>query len=183
MEVLPTRLAGPLLLAPPVHADSRGFFVETFRASTWDEAGVPDAWVQDNHSRSRRGALRGMHFQLRPGQAKLVRCARGEVHDVVVDLRHGSPTFGEWEAHRLDDRDMRQLYIPVGFAHGFCVTSDVADVVYKVSAYFDPALERGIAYDDPDVGIEWPELELIVSERDSKAPRLREIAADLPFEV
>jgi dTDP-4-dehydrorhamnose 3,5-epimerase len=181
MERIPTRLAGPVLLAPRVFADERGFFAETFRSSTWAEAGVDVEFVQDNHSRSRRGTLRGMHFQTTPGQAKLVRSARGRILDVVADLRRGSPTFGEWEGFELDDEAMRQVYVPVGFAHGFCVLSDVADVVYKCSSYFEAATEAGIAYDDPDVGIEWPDIELIVSERDRTAPRLAEIADTLPF--
>jgi dTDP-4-dehydrorhamnose 3,5-epimerase len=181
MKVLPTRLEGPRLLAPQVHSDDRGFFAETFRESAWAEAGVYEDWVQDNHSRSRRGALRGMHFQLRPGQAKLVRCARGEILDAVVDLRHGSPTFGEWETHRLDDRALHQLYVPVGFAHGFCVVSEEADVVYKCSTYYDADTEGSLAWDDPAVGIEWPVDEPTVSERDASAPRLAEIADALPF--
>jgi dTDP-4-dehydrorhamnose 3,5-epimerase len=181
MRRLPTELDGPVLLEPTVHADDRGFFMETFRASVWARHGVADEFVQDNHSRSRRGTLRGMHFQLRPGQAKLVRCARGSVLDVLVDLRRGSPTFGRWEAFELDDEALRQLYVPVGFAHGFCVTSEMADVVYKCSSYYDPETERGIAYDDPDVGIAWPELDLTVSARDRDAPRLAEVADELPF--
>jgi dTDP-4-dehydrorhamnose 3,5-epimerase len=120
-----------------------------------------------------------MHYQL--GQAKLVRCARGSILDVVVDIRRGSPTFGRWEGFELSDENARQLYVPVGFAHGFCVTSDVADVIYKVSAYYDPSAEAGIAYDDPDVGVEWPDLELKVSERDAAAPRLAELGDSLPF--
>jgi dTDP-4-dehydrorhamnose 3,5-epimerase len=181
VQIVPTRLPGPILLAPRVHADERGFFAETFRQSTWSEAGVDVDFVQDNHSRSRRGTLRGMHFQTTPGQAKLIRCARGRILDVVVDLRRASPTFGEWEAAELDDEAMRQLFIPVGFAHGFLVLSDVADVAYKCSSYFDSATEAGIAYDDPDVGIEWPDIELTVSERDRTAPRLADIADGLPF--
>lgn len=182
MRTLPTRLDGPLLLEPDVFGDHRGFFAETFRADAWRAAGVDVAFVQDNHSRSKRGTLRGMHFQLAPGQAKLVRCARGAIFDVVVDLRRGSPTFGAWEGFALDDETMRQLFVPVGFGHGFCVTSEVADVVYKCSSYYDPATEAGIAYDDPAVGIAWPdEVEPIVSERDATAPRLDEIADRLPF--
>ncbi|CAN5746798.1 dTDP-4-dehydrorhamnose 3,5-epimerase [soil metagenome] len=183
MERLETRLEGPILLAPAVHGDERGFFQETYVRETYCALGVEDEFVQDNHSRSRRGVVRGMHFQVGAGQAKLVRCARGAVHDVVVDLRRGSASFGEWDSFELDDRNLRQLYCPIGFAHGFCVTSDVADVLYKVSSRFDPALERGIAYDDPDLGIEWPALELTASERDRNAPRLAEIAAELPFEL
>jgi dTDP-4-dehydrorhamnose 3,5-epimerase len=140
--------------------------------------------VQDNHSRSGRGVVRGMHFQIGDGVAKLVRCARGRILDVAVDLRRGSPTYGQWEAVELDDESMRELYVPVGFAHGFCVLSAVADVLYKQTAYYDAAVERGIAWDDPDVGVQWPLApgELIVSERDADAPRLSEIADELPFE-
>jgi dTDP-4-dehydrorhamnose 3,5-epimerase len=181
MERLPTRLDGLVLLAPPVFGDERGFFQETWRADAWEAAGVPTAFVQDNHSRSRRGTLRGIHFQTHPGQGKLVRCARGRVLDVVVDLRRASPTFGQWEGVELDDERGHQLWIPVGFGHGFCVLSDVADFVYKCTAYYDPATEAGIRFDDPDVGIAWPEIDLVFSERDRTAPRLAEIAAGLPF--
>lgn len=181
MEALPTRLDGLVLIEPRVHGDARGFFAETFRANVWSEAGIDCEFVQDNHSRSRRGTVRGMHFQTAPGQAKLLRCVRGSILDVVVDLRRGSPTFGQWEAFVLDDEHFRQLFVPVGFAHGFCVTSEVADVAYKCSSYYDPATESGIAYDDPDVGIQWPDLELLVSERDRTAPRLRDVADELPF--
>src|SRR3954452_11009326 len=182
MRVLPTRLDGPVLLEPAVHGDARGFFVESYRANVWAQHGVCDVFVQDNHSRSARGVLRGMHFAVGAGQAKLVRCARGRILDVVVDLRRASPTFGEWEGHELDDEHARQLYVPVGFAHGFCVLSDVADVAYKCSTYYDDAVERGFRYDDPDVGIAWPrDMTLVVSERDTTAPLLREIADELPF--
>jgi dTDP-4-dehydrorhamnose 3,5-epimerase len=183
MERLPTRLQGLVLLAPKVHGDERGFFMESFRADTWAAEGVPTDFVQDNHSRSKRGTVRGIHFQTHPGQGKLVRVARGSVLDVVVDLRRGSPTFGEWEAVELDDERGLQLFVPIGFGHGFCVLSDVADFVYKVTSYFDPATESGFRYDDPDVGIEWPDLELLYSERDRTAPRLAEIADELPFRV
>jgi len=181
MRVLPTSLDGVLLLEPAVHGDDRGFFVETFRANVWGELGIDVEFVQDNHSRSRRGTLRGMHFQTDPGQAKLVRCARGQILDVVVDLRRDSDTFGRWDGHELDDANLRQLWVPVGFAHGFCVLSEEADVVYKCSSYYDPATEAGIAYDDPDVGIAWPNLELLVSERDRSAPRLADVAESLTF--
>jgi dTDP-4-dehydrorhamnose 3,5-epimerase len=181
MQALPTRLDGILLIEPAVHGDERGFFIETYRANVLADLGVDVDFVQDNHSRSRRGTLRGMHFQTDPGQAKLVRCARGSILDVVVDLRRGSDTFGQWEGHQLDDTGLRQLWVPVGFAHGFCVTSEEADVVYKCSSYYDPATEAGIAFDDPDVGIAWPDLELTVSERDRTAPRLADIADELPF--
>jgi dTDP-4-dehydrorhamnose 3,5-epimerase len=182
MRVLDTRLDGPLLLAPDVFGDHRGFFAETYRADAWATVGIREMFVQDNHSRSRRGTLRGIHFQRSPGQAKLVRCTRGAILDVVVDLRRGSPTFGQWESFRLDDETMRQLYVPIGFGHGFCVLSEEADVAYKCSSYYDPATEAGIAYDDPDVGIAWPtDVEPIVSERDATAPRLADVADTLPF--
>jgi dTDP-4-dehydrorhamnose 3,5-epimerase len=181
MQRLETRLDGLVLLAPAVHADERGFFVETYREDAWTRFGIPTAFVQDNHSRSRRGTLRGIHFQTHPGQGKLVRCARGAVFDVVVDLRRGSPTFGEWDAVVLDDERHLQLWIPVGFGHGFCVLSDVADFVYKCTEVYDPATEAGFRYDDPDVGIRWPDLPLTCSERDRVAPRLAEIADRLPF--
>jgi dTDP-4-dehydrorhamnose 3,5-epimerase len=183
MERLPTELDGLVLLAPAKHGDERGFFMETYRADGWSDVGIPTEFVQDNHSRSRRGTLRGIHFQTHPGQGKLVRVARGAVFDVVVDLRRGSPTFGRWEGFELDDERGLQLYIPVGFGHGFCVTSEIADFVYKCTNYYDPATEAGIRFDDPDVGIEWPDVELLYSERDHTAPRLAEIADDLPFEV
>jgi len=181
MRALKTRLDGPLLLEPQVHGDERGFFVESYRHSALAEAGVHDTFVQDNHSRSSRGVVRGIHFSIGDGQAKLVRCARGSILDVVVDLRRGSPTFGEWEGHELDDRALHQLYVPIGFGHGFCVTSETADVIYKCSSYYDGAIERGIAYDDPEVGIDWPDIELIVSARDSDAPRLADVVGELPF--
>jgi dTDP-4-dehydrorhamnose 3,5-epimerase len=182
MERLPTRLGGLVLLAPTVHGDERGFFMETYREDAWARHGVPTSFVQDNHSRSRRGTLRGIHFQTDPGQGKLVRVARGRVLDVVVDLRRGSPTFGEWEGVELDDEHGHQLYIPIGFGHGFCVLSETADFVYKCTAYYDPATEAGIRFDDPDVGIAWPDgVELLCSERDRTAPRLADVADALPF--
>jgi dTDP-4-dehydrorhamnose 3,5-epimerase len=144
------------------------------------EFGIDEEFVQDNHSRSRAGVVRGMHFQ--PGMAKLIRCARGAIYDVLVDLRRGSPTFGEWEGFELDDTTHRLLYCPDGFAHGFCVVSDVADVVYMTSAYYDRERESGFAYDDPAVGIAWPEgLALSASARDARAPALAEIVESLPF--
>jgi dTDP-4-dehydrorhamnose 3,5-epimerase len=174
MERMPTRLAGPVLLAPRVHGDERGFFVETFREETIRELGIHDDWVQDNQSRSGRGVLRGMHFQ--PRMAKLIRCARGAILDVLVDIRPGSPSFGSWEGFELDDATHRQLYAPDGFAHGFCVLSESADVVYRCSTYYDPERESGFRFDDPEVGIEWPsELELRTSQRDRSAPLLREL--------
>lgn len=181
MERVETRLDGPVVLAPTVHADARGFFVEAYRRDAYAALGIVEEFVQDNHSRSRRGVVRGMHFQLPPGQAKLIRCARGEIFDVVVDIRPDSPTFGAWDGHSLSDENHRQLYCPIGFAHGFCVMSDVADVVYMCSSYYAPESERGFRYDDPAVGIDWPLVELIASERDAQAPPLAAIADSLPF--
>ena len=185
MEQLPTRLSGPVLIQPAVHGDDRGFFIETFRANVLAERfGIADDFVQDNHSRSARGVVRGMHFQIGAGASKLVRCGRGAIVDVLVDLRRGSPTYGEWEAFELDDELLRMLYVPIGFGHGFCVVSEVADVFYKQSNYYSGEVERGIAYDDPDIGIAWPlpAGELLPSDRDRTAPLLREVAAELPFE-
>jgi dTDP-4-dehydrorhamnose 3,5-epimerase len=148
MYPLPTKLPGTLLLEPVVHGDDRGFFVETYRRSTFAELGIEAELVQNNHSRSRRGIVRGMHFQ--PGMGKLVRCVRGAIFDVLVDIRRGSPTFGQWEGFQLDDSRHLQLCCPDGFAHGFCVISEVADVTYRCTTYYDPAIESGFRYDDPD---------------------------------
>jgi dTDP-4-dehydrorhamnose 3,5-epimerase len=185
VRTIPTRLDGLVAIEPVVHGDERGFFCETYRGEWHRALALADEvrFVQDNHSRSMRGVLRGMHFHVGAGVAKLVRCARGRIVDVAIDLRRGSPTYGEWAAVELDEQSMRELFVPVGFAHGFCVLSDVADVIYKQTAYFDPELERAIAWNDRQVAIEWPlpEAELIVSERDAQAPTLRELADELPF--
>lgn len=180
-RVLETRLDGIVLLEPEVHGDSRGFMIETYRRDGWAELGVDVEFVQHNHSRSSHGTLRGLHFQTEPGQAKLVRCARGKVFDVAVDLRRDSSTFGEWEGHELDDESHRQLFVPVGFAHGFAVLSEEADVAYLCSTTYDPATESGIAWDDPDIGVEWPVEDPLLSERDKSAPRFAEVAETLPF--
>jgi dTDP-4-dehydrorhamnose 3,5-epimerase len=174
---LETNLRGPILLEPDVHGDDRGFFLETARANTLAELGITHEFVQDNHSRSARGVLRGMHFQ--PGMAKLVRCARGRIFDVVVDIRPASPAFGRWEGFELNDENHHQLYCPDGFAHGFCVLSDAADVIYRCSAYYDPAHESGFRFDDPEVGIAWPEMDAVTSERDANAPLLSELREQL----
>jgi dTDP-4-dehydrorhamnose 3,5-epimerase len=178
---LETKLDGVVLIEPVVHGDARGFMVETYAHDEWAGLGVDAEFVQHNHSRSSQGTLRGIHFQTAPGQAKLVRCARGEILDVAVDLRKGSPTYGRWEAHVLDDEKHRQLFVPVGFGHGFAVLSEVADVCYQVSSVYDPATEAGIAWDDPDVGVDWRVADPLLSERDKQAPRLAEIAGSLPF--
>jgi dTDP-4-dehydrorhamnose 3,5-epimerase len=184
MRRLDTRLEGPILLAPDVFGDERGFFCETYRRSTFMEVGVQEEMVQDNHSRSRRGVVRGMHFSIGRGAAKLVRCGRGAIYDVLVDVRRGSPTFGQWEGFDLTDENMHVLYAPVGFAHGFCVLSDTADVLYKQDAYYSGPTDRGFKYDDPDVAIAWPlpADELVPSQRDLEAPLLRDVADALPFE-
>ena len=180
LMVIPTRIQGPTLIEPRTHRDNRGFFLETFRADRFREVGIDVEFVQDNHSRSTHGTVRALHFQVDPGQPKLVRVARGAVFDVIVDVRRSSATFGAWESFDLDDVLNRQLFLPVGFAHGFCVTSDEADVVYKVSSYYDPSTERGIAWDDPAIGIPWPVTDPIVSVRDRGNPTLAEIAGSLP---
>jgi dTDP-4-dehydrorhamnose 3,5-epimerase len=180
-ERMATKLDGVVLLEPEVHGDERGFMVETYRRESWAELGVAVEFVQHNHSRSAGSTLRGIHFQTEPGQAKLVRCPRGAILDVAVDLRRGSPTYGEWEGHVLDDVLHRQLFVPVGCGHGFAVLSAVADVAYLLSSPYDPATESGIAWDDPDVGVEWQVAEPLLSERDRSAPRLSEVAAELPF--
>ncbi|MCW2996522.1 MAG: dTDP-4-dehydrorhamnose 3,5-epimerase [Solirubrobacterales bacterium] len=181
--VVPTRLAGPLLIEPAVFGDDRGFFSETFRANELAELGVSETFVQDNHSRSKRGTIRGIHFQIGAGASKLVRCGRGTIVDVLVDLRRGSATYGEWEAFELSDATMRMLYAPIGFGHGFCVTSDVADVLYKQSNYYSTDVERGISFLDPEIGIQWPVAreDWIYSERDSGAPTLAQFADQLSF--
>jgi dTDP-4-dehydrorhamnose 3,5-epimerase len=170
-----------VVIEPQVFGDERGFLVETFRDERWRELGVDVEFVQRNHSRSVRGTLRGLHFQTAPGQAKLVRCSAGRIFDVAVDLRRDSPTFGRWEGYEVDDRTHRQLFVPVGFGHGFCVLSEIADVDYQLSSYYNPATESGIAWDDPDVGVEWPISEPLLSERDMSAPKLAEIRDELPF--
>lgn len=180
MRSLPTRMEGPILIEPIVHGDARGFFLETYRDDRLRDLGITDVFVQDNHSRSRKGVVRGMHIQR--GMAKLIRCGRGAIFDVLVDLRRQSPTFGQWEGYELSDEDHHALYCPDGFAHGFCVLSDVADVIYKTSTYYAPELEAGFAFNDPDVAIAWPQdLELVASARDSEAPTLSAISDQLRF--
>jgi dTDP-4-dehydrorhamnose 3,5-epimerase len=180
VNVSSTRLEGPLIIEPRVFADERGFFLETYRAADYAALGITTSFIQDNHSRSSLGTIRAFHFQADPGQAKLVRVARGRAWDVVVDIRRSSPTFGEWEAFELDDERHLQLYVPVGFAHGFAAMTDVVDFIYKVGSYYDPASERGIAWDDPTLAIPWPVDEPMVSSRDRSNPTLDQIKASLP---
>jgi dTDP-4-dehydrorhamnose 3,5-epimerase len=182
MEVRATDFAHAKLIVPAVHADERGFFTEIYRRDRLLEAGIDADFVQDNHSRSSRGVLRGLHLQIGAGVAKLVRCARGAILDVIVDVRADSPTYRHWQAFDLDDRSHHLLFVPVGFAHGFCVLSDVADVCYSQTGYYDPRAERTIAFDDPELAIEWPAgLEFVVSDRDAAARTLREQADELVF--
>jgi dTDP-4-dehydrorhamnose 3,5-epimerase len=175
---LESGLDGLVLIEPTVHGDERGFLVETFREKALAELGIDVEFVQDNHSRSSGRVLRGIHMQR--GQAKLVRCPRGRVWDVAVDLRPDSRTYKRWEGHELDGERHRQLFIPAGFGHGFCLLSDEADVIYRLSTYYDPELETGVAWNDPEIGIDWPIDDPVLSERDRGAPRLADVAAKLP---
>jgi dTDP-4-dehydrorhamnose 3,5-epimerase len=180
-ERIQTEIPDLVLVEASAHGDDRGFLVETFREEAWRTLGVDVDFVQENQSRSGGGILRGLHFQLRPGQAKLVRCSRGAIWDVAVDLRRDSPTYRRWEGVLLSDENHRQLFIPAGFAHGFCVMSPEADVAYKLSSYYDPETEAGIRWDDPEIAVEWPIQHPQLSDRDKLAPTLAEIAAELPF--
>ena len=182
MRVIPTALPGVLIIEPQVFADRRGFFLESYHLARYAEHGIDVAFVQDNHSRSTRGTLRGLHYQAPPGQAKLVRVAVGEVFDVAVDIRWGSPTYGRWVGVTLSAENHRQLYVPTGFAHGFCVVSESADFLYKVTSYYAPAEERGIAWDDPALGIEWPVQDPILSDRDRHHPPLAEAPREYVYD-
>ena len=169
MEVVTLGIPDVKLIRPRVFRDSRGFFIETYNMPRYVQAGITAQFVQDNYSRSAQGTLRGLHYQSSPGQAKLIRVSNGRIWDVVVDIRSDSPAFGKWDAAYLDGEDHVQLFVPVGFAHGFCVVSEVADVVYKVSAPYDPATECAIHFDDPQLAIPWPLSDPLVSERDRNA--------------
>ena len=173
MNFLPGGLEGLVIVEPRVFRDDRGFFLEPYHAPRYKAAGIDVDFVQDNHSFSTRGVLRGLHFQKSPGQAKLIRCARGRIWDVAVDIRPGSSTFGKWWGLELDSEAHRQLFIPVGFAHGFCVLSEEAEVMYKCSRVYDPVTESGILWNDAEIGVEWPVQDPIVSERDIKAATFR----------
>jgi len=175
MTIEPTELRDVLLITPKAFPDQRGFFVETFSERRYAELGIAPTFVQDNHSHSRGGVLRGMHFQLKRPQGKLVGVIHGEILDVAVDVRVGSPDFGRWTARRLSATNHCQMYIPSGFAHGFCVLSESADVLYKCSDYFEPGDDGGFLWSDPDVGIPWPTTTPIVSAKDQVYPALRAI--------
>lgn len=177
MNFLPGGLPGLIVVEPRVFRDDRGFFLEPYHAPRYKAGGVTVDFVQDNHSFSTQGVLRGLHFQKSPGQAKLIRCARGRIWDVAVDIRPGSETFGKWWGLELDSESHRQLFIPAGFAHGFCVLSPEAEVMYKCSSVYDPVTEAGIAWNDPQVGVQWPVKDPVVSQRDIDAPTLAQYLA------
>lgn len=181
MQFVPTNIPEVIVIKPRVYSDQRGFFAESYRKSYFRENGIDNDFVQDNLSRSTRGTIRGLHYQLINPQAKLVTVTYGRVLDVVVDVRRGSPTFGRYVAEELTSDNKWMLYVPEGFAHGFCVLSDEADFYYKCSDYYNPDGERGIAWNDPDIGIKWPESDPVMSDRDSRLPRLKELDdRDLP---
>lgn len=177
MKVHETPLPGVLVIEPDVFGDQRGYFLETWAQARYAEHGLPATFVQDNLSKSRQGVLRGLHLQHPQGQGKLVSVQLGAVYDVAVDVRVGSPSFGKWFAQELSEENHRQMYIPPGFAHGFCVLSEVALFAYKCTQPYAPQAELGVRYDDPDLGIEWPITDPQVSARDREHPRLREMAA------
>ncbi len=173
MKVLPTRLSGVMVIEPRCHTDERGWFVESWDRRRFAAAGLDTDFVQDNHSLSRRGVVRGLHYQAPPrAQAKLVRCTAGRIWDVVVDIRHGSPTYGQWDAVELDAASQRMVWVPVGFAHGFAVLSEQAEVQYKCSDHYAPEAAVGIRWDDPALGIPWPVREPVLSEQDRRHPPL-----------
>lgn len=181
MNVAPLGLDGLVMIEPRIHRDARGWFAETWSAQRYREVGLPDTWVQDNVSHSVRGVVRGLHFQEPHGQGKLAMALVGEVFDVAVDVRVGSPTFGQWAGFVLSETTGRQLYIPPGFAHGYLVTSDVAVFAYKCTDYYDPSSERAVLWNDPDLGVEWPlpaSAATWLSDKDRAAPRLRDLPPD-----
>ena len=180
MKVSETSLPGVLLVEPRVFGDERGFFLETYNTRALEGSGIPPGFVQDNHSRSAKGVLRGLHYQLADPQGKLVHVARGRIFDVAVDIRVGSPNFGRWYGTELNDENLFSLWIPPGFAHGFCTLSDVADVIYKCTSLYDASDDRGVLWNDPRIGIEWPADEPLISARDARHEGLSESRADLP---
>jgi dTDP-4-dehydrorhamnose 3,5-epimerase len=180
MTVTDTPLPGVKVVHPVVHRDDRGFFLETYHARRYAEGGIEAVFVQDNHSRSVRGTLRGLHLQLTSPQAKLVRVVLGEIFDVAVDVRVGSPTFGQWFGAHLSHTNAAQLFVPEGFAHGFAVVSEVAEVEYKCSTFYDAADEIAIRFDDPAIGVEWPVTAPMLSRRDGSAAPLAEVIDRLP---
>jgi dTDP-4-dehydrorhamnose 3,5-epimerase len=180
VRFLPGELPGVIVVEPDVYRDARGFFLETYHEAKYREGGITGPFVQDNHSRSVRGSLRGLHAQLRRPQGKLMRVVEGEVFDVAVDIRRGSPTFGRWTGITISGENFRQVYVPPGFAHGFCVLSDWAHLEYKCTAPYDPADEIAIAWNDPDLAIAWPLSQPTVSAKDGAAPPLKTVLDRLP---
>ena len=176
MKVDKCKLEGVLLVTPQVFGDDRGFFMETYNQQKAKDLGLPDTFVQDNHSKSSKGVLRGLHYQAPQWQGKLVRVVSGEIYDVAVDIRDGSPTFGEWVGFTLNADNKQQLYVPEGFAHGFVVTSDTAEVVYKCTSLYEPSQEGSVLWNDPEIGIDWPIDEPLLSQKDMDGQKL----ADLP---
>ena len=168
-------LEGVLLIEPAVHTDPRGRFFESFQKKRYKELGITEEFVQDNQSVSKKNTIRGLHYRVEPGQSKLVRVIRGEVFDVVVDIRKNSPTFGQWRGYTLSDSNNLQIYMPVGIAHGFCVLSETAEFLYKVSEYYSAEKEKGIMWNDPDIGIEWPASNPILSKKDEGNPALKDL--------
>lgn len=183
MDVQATSLEGVLLLKPKVMQDERGFFLESYSARTLESFGIDTLFVQDNHSRSVRGTLRGLHYQVSPGQVKLVRVISGEIFDVAVDIRWGSPTYGQWFGQILSAENFLQMYIPVGFAHGFCVLSESAEVAYKCSSYYSARDERGLMWNDPAFAIAWPVADPILSARDQQHPGFEESERDFVYSL
>lgn len=188
MKIIETHLPGVIIIEPNKFGDKRGFFLETFREDTLKDAGINASFVQDNHSRSTRGVLRGLHYQMNQTQGKLVRVATGAVYDVAVDVRDGSPTFGQWHGAQLDEDNMRMMYVPPGYAHGFVVLSETTDFLYKCTDYYHPQSEQGIAWNDPDIGINWPIADVSLSDKDCHNVLLKnQLSKNLPayqdFEV
>jgi len=179
LKFIATSLAGVLIIEPEVFRDGRGFFLETFQQEKYAEGGIDKIFVQDNLSHSTRGTLRGLHYQLKHPQGKLVHVVTGEIFDVAVDIRRGSPTFGQWEGVYLSAENHRQIYVPEGFAHGFCVLSDTANVMYKCTDFYTPGDEYGILWSDPVIGIDWPLASAILSDKDSKNLGLGKIQENL----
>jgi dTDP-4-dehydrorhamnose 3,5-epimerase len=180
VKVRETSLPGVLIIESQIFRDDRGFFLETFSAGKLKGSGIPESFVQDNHSRSTRGVLRGLHYQLDNPQGKLVHVTRGRIFDVAVDIRRGSPTFAKWFGTELDDENLHSMWIPEGFAHGFCVLSDIADVIYKCTAPYVAADDRGILWNDPMIGINWPIDDVLLSPKDTAYARLSAGRSDIP---
>ena len=181
MKITPSSLPEVLIIDPDVFGDARGFFMETWHAQKYAEHGLNAEFVQDNHSRSRKGVLRGLHYQRKHTQGKLVRVINGSVFDVAVDIRRGSPRFGQWVGVELNGENHRQLYVPPGFAHGFCVLSESVDFLYKCTDIYAPEYEEGILWNDPDIGIRWPDMDFVLSDKDVKNDLLKEMSEKLPL--